>query len=156
MVSILITTYNSASFLKPCLESVVQQDYADREIVIVDNASTDGTRAILKEFETNRAQRFAREEEFERKHAEESARGGEFEKHFAAKREAGLRVIYNDTNRGFSGGQNQAMAQPRGDWLFSLNPDVILKPDFLPALIAAPGQSPPAPREKRTGRLSAN
>jgi GT2 family glycosyltransferase len=152
MVSILITTYNSASFLKTCLESVVQQDYADREIVIVDNASTDGTRAILKEFETNRAQQFAREEEFERKRAQESARGGEFEKHFAGEREAGLRVIYNDTNRGFSGGQNQAMAQARGEWLLSLNPDVILKPDFLSTLIAVAGQ-PAEHGDKRIGAL---
>src|SRR5260370_6915611 len=154
MVSILITTYNSASFLETCLESVLQQDYADREIVLVDNASTDGTRAILQEFETNRGERFAREEEFERKHAEESARGGEFEKHFAGERAAGLRVIYNDTNRGFSGGQNQAMAQARGEWLLSLNPDVILKPDFLSALIAAAGQSAAAHSEKRIGALS--
>jgi GT2 family glycosyltransferase len=94
-VSILITTYNSASVLKTCLESVLQQDYTDREIIIVDNASSDGTRAVLREFETR------------------------------------LRVIYNDKNRGFAGGQNQAIAEARGDWLLSLNPDVILKPDFL-------------------------
>jgi glycosyltransferase involved in cell wall biosynthesis len=52
MVSILITTYNSAAVLKPCLESVLQQDSPDLEIIIVDNASTDGTRAVLQEFET--------------------------------------------------------------------------------------------------------
>src|SRR5690348_12091398 len=101
MVSILITTYNSAKFLKACLESVLQQDYADCEIIIVDNASTDGTRDVLREFA------------------------------------ARARVIYNDSNRGFAAGQNQAMAQSRGDWLFSLNPDVILRADFLSKLLAA-------------------
>jgi len=119
MVSILITTYNSAQFLKACLESVLQQDYADREIIIVDNASSDGTRAVLREFES----------------------------HFAGERRARLRAVYNDANRGFAAGQNQAMAQAHGDWLFSLNPDVILKPDFLSKLLAAadgrdPGESP--------------
>jgi GT2 family glycosyltransferase len=109
MVSILITTYNSATFLRACLESVLGQDYADREIVIVDNASSDGTRAALQEFER-----------------ECGAKPGER-----------LRVIYNDTNRGFSGGQNQAIAASRGEWLLSLNPDVILKPDFLSQLLAA-------------------
>src|SRR5580693_9919868 len=108
MVSILITTYNSEKFLKTCLKSVLRQDYADREIVIVDNASTDGTRAILKEFE----------------------------RHLAGDRGVRLRVVYNETNVGFAAGQNQAMAQARGEWLFSLNPDVILKPDFLSILIA--------------------
>src|ERR1700730_3152684 len=104
MVSILITTYNSASVLKTCLESVLQQDYADPEIIIVDNASSDGTRAVLQEFETR------------------------------------LRVIYNDTNRGFSAGQNQAIVEARGDWLFSLHPDVILAPAFLSKLLAAAGR----------------
>jgi GT2 family glycosyltransferase len=116
-VSILITTYNSEKFLKTCLESALQQDYPDREIIIVDNASSDGTRSVLREFETR------------------------------------LRVIYNGTNRGFAGGQNQAIAQSRGDWLFSLNPDVILKPDFLSALLAAEGQVPPARSRERIGAL---
>jgi GT2 family glycosyltransferase len=138
MVSILITTYDSEKFLKTCLESVLQQDYADREIVIVDNASTDGTRAILKEFESNRAQEFAG--------------GGEVERHLAGDRSVRLRVIYNETNVGFAAGQNQAMAQARGEWLFSLNPDVILKPDFLSTLIAA-AEQPAAQGEKRIGAV---
>jgi cellulose synthase/poly-beta-1,6-N-acetylglucosamine synthase-like glycosyltransferase len=54
-VSILITTYNSEKFLKTCLESALQQDYPDREIIVVDNASSDGTRAVLREFETRLA-----------------------------------------------------------------------------------------------------
>jgi GT2 family glycosyltransferase len=116
-VSILITTYNSDKFLKTCLESALQQDYPDREIIIVDNASSDGTRAVLREFETR------------------------------------LRVIYNDTNRGFAAGQNQAIAQARGDWLFSLNPDVILKPDFLSTLLAAAGQVTVTRSGERTGAL---
>lgn len=139
-VSILITTYNSAKFLKACLESVLQQDYADREIVIVDNASTDGTRAILKEFKSTRAQGVARR--------------GEFETHFEGDPGARLRVIYNDTNRGFSGGQNQAIAASRGGWLFSLNPDVILKPDFLSVLLAAAESVRAAQGGKRIGALS--
>lgn len=138
MVSILITTYNSEKFLKACLGSVLQQDYADREIIIVDNASTDGTRAILKEFESNRAQEFAR--------------GGELEKR-AGELGARLRVIYNHANRGFAAGQNQAMAQARGDWLFSLNPDVILKPDFLSASLAAAEIATSAHNDKRVGAL---
>ena len=125
MVSILITTYNSAQFLKACLESVLQQDYADREIVIVDNASSDGTRAVLQEFES----------------------------HFACERRARLRAVYNDANRGFAAGQNQAMAQSHGDWLFSLNPDVILKPDFLATLLAAAGLLAPAGSGERIGAL---
>ncbi|PYU18442.1 MAG: glycosyltransferase family 2 protein [Acidobacteria bacterium] len=126
MVSILITTYNSANVLKTCLESVLQQDYPDREIILVDNASSDGTRAVLQEFERECGQEFERE------------CGGKFERR--------LRVIYNETNRGFAAGQNQAIAQAHGDWLFSLNPDVMLKPDFLSTLLGAA-------RSRRIGAL---
>jgi GT2 family glycosyltransferase len=125
MVSILITTYNSGKFLKACLGSILRQDYADREMVIVDNASADGTRGVLQEFE----------------------------RQFAGRAEARLRVIYNDTNRGFAAGQNQAIAQAHGDWLLSLNPDVILKPDFLSTLLGEAKAITAAPKEKRLGAL---
>jgi GT2 family glycosyltransferase len=47
MVSVLITTYNSARFLKTCLESLLQQVYKPLEVIVVDNASSDGTRDLL-------------------------------------------------------------------------------------------------------------
>jgi GT2 family glycosyltransferase len=50
MVSVTIVTWNSASWLRECLASVAGQDYPDIEIIVLDNASTDGTREILREF----------------------------------------------------------------------------------------------------------
>jgi GT2 family glycosyltransferase len=47
MVSVLITTYNSAIFLEACLDSLRRQTYPDLEVIIVDNASTDATRELL-------------------------------------------------------------------------------------------------------------
>lgn len=49
MVSVLITTYNSAKFLRRCLDSVFSQSYRPIELIVVDNASSDGTRDILKD-----------------------------------------------------------------------------------------------------------
>ena len=121
MVSILITTYNSAAFLQRCLESVLQQDYTEREVIIVDNASTDGTREILEEF----ARKFGDKCAHRFAAPKTSQPGGPWQ------------VFYNDTNHGFAGGQNQAMAHSRGEWLFSLNPDVLLRPEFLTKLLAA-------------------
>src|SRR5450755_3771259 len=48
MVSVLIVTWNSARFLDACFASLDRQDYRDLEIIIVDNASSDGTRALLR------------------------------------------------------------------------------------------------------------
>jgi GT2 family glycosyltransferase len=49
-VSVTVVTYNSGRFIKRCLQSVLEQRYPHSEIIVVDNASTDGTRAILEEF----------------------------------------------------------------------------------------------------------
>lgn len=50
---------------------------------------------------------------------------------------APYRVFFNKTNIGFAAAQNEAMRYARGEWLLSLNPDVILNPDFISELVAA-------------------
>lgn len=52
MVSVVITTHNSAPFLEACLDSIQRQTHGSREVIIVDNASTDGTREILEKWTT--------------------------------------------------------------------------------------------------------
>ena len=49
-VSIGLPVYDGANFLRPALESILRQDYTDFELIISDNASTDGTEAICREF----------------------------------------------------------------------------------------------------------
>jgi len=49
-VSISIPTYNGAPFLEECLESALCQTFADIEIVVVDDCSTDETFAIAEKF----------------------------------------------------------------------------------------------------------
>src|SRR6202451_3404416 len=50
-VSITIVTYNSGRFIKRCLESVLEQEYPFKEIIVIDNNSSDGTIDILEPFE---------------------------------------------------------------------------------------------------------
>lgn len=45
-VSVIITTFNRRSYLKEAVESVVSQDFTDREIIVIDDGSTDGTAEI--------------------------------------------------------------------------------------------------------------
>ena len=105
-VSVTIVTYNSGRFIQRCLESVLEQKYPLKEIVVIDNASTDGTVEILRQFEDR------------------------------------CRIEYNDRNIGFAAAQNQAIAVSRGEWVLTLNPDVLLYPDFIQALVDA-GQFDP-------------
>jgi len=50
-VSVTIVTYNSGRFIKRCLESVLDQQYPLKEIIVIDNNSDDGTIDILEQFE---------------------------------------------------------------------------------------------------------
>ena len=50
-VCVTIVAFNSARYLRRCLQAVLEQEGVRIEIVVVDNASADDTRAILAEFE---------------------------------------------------------------------------------------------------------
>jgi len=100
-VSVTIVTYNSGRFIKRCLESVLAQRYANKEIIVIDNASSDGTVDILEQFEDR------------------------------------CQIIYNDENIGFAAAQNQAILSSTGEWVLTLNPDVLLLPNFIQALVEA-------------------
>ena len=45
------------------------------------------------------------------------------------------KVIYNDQNTGFAAAQNQATRAAAGQWLLSLNPDVLLSPNFVEEMV---------------------
>jgi len=105
-VSVTIVTYNSGRFIKRCLESVLAQKYLHKEIIVIDNASTDGTVDILEQFEDR------------------------------------CRIVYNDENIGFAAAQNQAILMSSGDWVLTLNPDVLLLPNFIQALIDSGHENP--------------
>ena len=51
MVSVIIPTYNRGRMLKEAIESVLTQDFADFELIVVDDGSTDNTNDILKEYQ---------------------------------------------------------------------------------------------------------
>src|ERR1700736_2222835 len=106
LVSVTVVTYNSGRFIKRCLESVLEQKYLNMEVVVIDNASTDGTVDILEQFADR------------------------------------CRIYYNDENVGFAAAQNQAIALAQGEWALTLNPDVLLLPNFIQALVDA-GQVDP-------------
>ncbi len=105
-VSVTVVTHNSGRFIRRCLESVLDQAHQPLEIIVVDNASTDGTCDILEWFEDR------------------------------------CRIVYNEENVGFAAAQNQAIALSSGDWILTLNPDVLLLSNFVSRLVAIEAMDP--------------
>ncbi len=106
LVSVTIVTYNSGRFIKRCLESVLAQKYPRKEVIVIDNASTDGTIDLLEQFEDR------------------------------------CRIVYNAENIGFAAAQNQAIHLSSGEWVLTLNPDVLLLPNFIQSLVDAGNMDP--------------
>jgi glycosyltransferase involved in cell wall biosynthesis len=50
IVSIIVPTYNSATLLSACLDSISKQNYRNIELIIVDNNSTDNTKMIALKY----------------------------------------------------------------------------------------------------------
>ena len=62
LVSIIISTFNRQSFIAESIDSSLDQDYGNIEIIITDNASSDDTVKIVKEYvkRDSRVKLFAR------------------------------------------------------------------------------------------------
>ena len=52
-ISVIIPVYNYGKYLKEAVESVLSQQYADYEIIIVNDGSTDNTTEVVKEYENH-------------------------------------------------------------------------------------------------------
>ena len=102
-------TYNSGRFIKRCLESVLAQKYPPKEIIVIDNTSTDGTVDILEQFEDR------------------------------------CRIVYNRRTSASPPRRTRPSQLSNGDWILTLNPDVLLLPNFIQALVDA-GQIDPQDR----------
>lgn len=103
LASVVVLTYNNVLLNRLCVGSILRDtDWPNLELIVVDNASTDGTRELLREF---------------------------------AERDARVRLVLNDENLGFSGGNNAGAAQARGEYLCLLNNDTVVTGAWLSTLV---------------------
>ncbi len=101
-VSVIVPTYNRADLLPQTLDSVARQTYRPIELVIVDDGSTDDTRAAVRAWS----------------------------EHHAADDPLIVRYL-NQPNRGVSAARNQGLRASRGEYIQFLDSDDRLRPDKL-------------------------
>ena len=94
-VAALVATYRRPHEVGRLLTALAQTPHGLELVVVVDNASSDGTVDILEQFEDR------------------------------------CQVYYNNENVGFAAAQNQAIRLASGEWVLTLNPDVLLLPNVL-------------------------
>lgn len=112
--SVHIVTYNSADDIIECLSAVLAQDYPVKKIVVVDNASSDGS--------ADKARVFANQ------FNSLSGTGG-------CTQTPVFVLLENELNTGFAPAHNQAIAGTNTDYVLVLNPDLTLAPDYISRLI---------------------
>jgi GT2 family glycosyltransferase len=101
LLSVVIVNYNTRDLLRACLDSLLVQP-TPLEIIVVDNASADGSAKMVRD-------------------------------NFV---ERGVRLLAQDTNTWFCGGNNIGIEAAQGDYVLLLNPDTVVAPDALGKMLA--------------------
>jgi GT2 family glycosyltransferase len=104
--SIIIVAYNNGDEILPCLNSLAKNAAHDRvlQIIIIDNASADGTQASIRAFQN-------------RSHAIME-----------------ILSLFNRANRGFTAALNQGIRFAKAPFVLFLNPDTVLPENMLDTL----------------------
>jgi len=100
--SIIVLTYNGIEDTELCLESIVAHTHVAHELIVVDNASSDGTPDYLRAF---------------------------------AAEHPNVRLVLNDENLGFAGGNNLGMAIARGRYVVLLNNDTVVTDGWVSRMV---------------------
>lgn len=99
LVSVIISTYNSAAFIIETLESILHQSWKEIELIITDDASTDDTVTICRHWLEVNSGRFT-----------------------------GVQVITSEVNTGVSANANRGLRAAKGEWVKFIGSDDTLLP----------------------------
>lgn len=108
MVSVVVITYNSSKYVLDTLESVKAQDYANIELIVSDDCSTDGTFELCRKWVDENAGRFVR-----------------------------TAVVRTPRNGGICANYNRGLREVRGEWVKYIAGDDMLVPSCISEFVTA-------------------
>jgi glycosyltransferase involved in cell wall biosynthesis len=111
LVSVVVPSFNYARFLSACLDSITQQDYRPLELIVIDDASSDDSWALLESYADSAAAR--------------SVYGGR------------IRIVRNERNLGAHASLNRGIALAKGDLIAIINADDLFGPNRLSRMVSA-------------------
>lgn len=105
LISVVVVSYNSADWIEECLNSINEQTYANIELIVTDDHSTDCTTEILNNWVNRNKNRFA-----------------------------SLKVVNSPVNTGVSANCNRGLKASTGEWIKFIAADDMLLPQCLEEL----------------------
>lgn len=111
MISVLITAYNAQETIGNAVKSAVNQEWPNKEIIVYDDYSTDGTVEILKRL----------------------GKPGMFKSKYVAELEPKIKILYGKENRGVAYARNQLINCAEGEFIAFFDDDDISLPTRLEA-----------------------
>ncbi len=87
-VSVIIPTYNRASSIGDCIQSILDQSYPVSEILIIDDCSSDNTKDIIESFNASTIRYFRNKEQ----------KGAAFSRNFGIKQSTGDYISFLDSD----------------------------------------------------------
>ena len=111
LVSIIMPSYNTGRFIAESIRSVLAQTYTNWELIIVDDASTDDTDAVVEDLKRS------------------------------CGRSEAIHYLKNAQNSGAAVSRNRALREARGKWIAFLDSDDLWTPDKLEKQLAFMAQN---------------
>ncbi len=150
-IYILVLNWNNWKDTIECLESVFQSRYPNFQVICIDNASTDGSAQMIKEWAEGRrvlnssfftfdaANKPIPVVTYDKKTAEEGGDAGQEDSPVSPVQRYPLIFIHAGANLGYAGGNNIAiryvLKKGDGAYLWILNNDAVVNKDALSAMV---------------------
>lgn len=103
-VSIIIPVYNVATYIKRCLQSVVDQTYIDMECILVDDCGSDNSIDLALDFINN------------------------YKGHIA------FTILHHENNKGLAAARNTGLKYAKGEYIYFLDSDDAITTDCIEEL----------------------